>query len=79
MYPATWDIHTRRARQILPGASVLSQRFVHYTIVFPGSSAGGDAPAMRAIVKRSRRPEGAGKATRRTVLRRPITFVGRGK
>ncbi len=60
-----------RARRALEGASVLSRRFVRYTIVCPVSSAGGDARTMWAIVKRSRRPEDAGKATRRAVLRGP--------
>ena len=47
--------------------------FTYHTIAFPVPSAGGDARAMRAIVKRSRRPEGAGNATRRAALRGPRT------
>ncbi len=51
--------------------SVLSQRFVHYTIVFPVSPAGGDAPAMRGHRQALPTPRGGGKSDPKGGLARP--------
>ena len=51
--------------------SGLHQLNCTHTIAFPVSSAGGEAQAMRGHRQAFPTPEGAGKATRRAVLRGP--------
>ncbi len=56
---------------LFPSVSVLSQRFVHYTIAFPVSSAGGDARAMRGHRQAFPTPRGGGKSDPKGGLARP--------
>ena len=57
--PAPWCRRRAGRGFMRPSSSVLSQRFVHYPIVFPVSSAGGDAPAMRGHRQAFPTPRGA--------------------